>query len=162
MRGRKPLPSHLKLITGNPGKRPLRDDDIKPAIAFPMPPPFLCDDAKVEWGRIGGELYALQILSNIDTAALGAYCQSFAMWKQANEALNQMAQHDQLTRGLMIKTSNGNAIQNPMVGTINKAAADMVRYAAEFGMTPSARARLTGGMQQKRSKFDGLIGARKA
>ena len=53
-----------------------------------------------------------------------------------------MAEKDQLTGGLMIKTSNGNAIQNPLVGTANKAAADMMRYAAEFGMTPSARSRL--------------------
>jgi len=42
----------------------------------------------------------------------------------------------------LIKTSNGNAIQNPLVGTANKAAADMMRYAAEFGMTPSARTRI--------------------
>jgi len=54
-----------------------------------------------------------------------------------------MAERDQLTGGLMIKTTNGNAIQNPLVGTANKAAADMVRYAAEFGMTPSARSRIT-------------------
>ena len=54
-----------------------------------------------------------------------------------------MAEKDQLTGGLMIKTSNGNAIQNPLVGTANKAAADMMRYAAEFGMTPSARTRIT-------------------
>jgi phage terminase small subunit len=29
------------------------------------------------------------------------------------------------------------------VGTANKAAADMMRYAAEFGMTPSARSRIS-------------------
>jgi hypothetical protein len=54
-----------------------------------------------------------------------------------------MGKRDMLTGGLMIKTSNGNAIQNPLVGTANKAAADMVRYAAEFGMTPSARVNTT-------------------
>jgi P27 family predicted phage terminase small subunit len=53
-----------------------------------------------------------------------------------------MAKRDQLTGGLMIKTTNGNAIQNPLVGTAHKAAADMVRYAVEFGMTPSARSRI--------------------
>ena len=158
--GRKPKPTHLKLITGNPGKRRLPTDEIQPAVAFPMPPAHLCDDAKVEWGRIGGELYALQLLTNVDSAVLAAYCQSYAVWKQATEAINTMAKSDQLTRGLMIKTTNGNAIQNPLVGTANKAAADMVRYAAEFGMTPSARTRLTGGVQPKRSKFDGLIGAK--
>ena len=55
-----------------------------------------------------------------------------------------MAERDQLTSGLMIKTTNGNPIQNPLVGIANKAAAAMVRYAAEFGMTPSARSRVEG------------------
>ena len=59
----------------------------------------------------------------------------------------------------MIETSNGNAIQNPLVGTANKAASDVVRYAAEFGMTPSTRVRLavdaSGGGA---SKWTGLIG----
>ena len=37
-----------------------------------------------------------------------------------------MAERDLLTSGLMIKTTGGNAIQNPLVGTANKAASDMV------------------------------------
>ena len=53
-----------------------------------------------------------------------------------------MAKCDLLTGGLLIRTRNGNAIQNPLVGTAIKAASDMVRYAAECGMTSSARVRL--------------------
>ena len=66
----------------------------------------------------------------------------YGRWVQAERAIAKMAQKDHLTGGLMIKTTNGNAIQNPLVGTANKAAADMMRYAAEFGMTPSARSRI--------------------
>jgi phage terminase small subunit len=51
-----------------------------------------------------------------------------------------MASLDPVTSSLLIKTSNSNAIQNPFVGIANTAAAAMVRFAAEFGMTPSARA----------------------
>ena len=54
-----------------------------------------------------------------------------------------MAERDQLNGGLMIKTSNGNAIQSSLVGTAHKAAAEMMRYAAEFGMTLSARSRIS-------------------
>jgi len=54
-----------------------------------------------------------------------------------------MAAKDELNAALMIKTTSGNAIQNPLVGIANKAKADMVRYAVEFGMTPSARSRVT-------------------
>ena len=48
-------------------------------------------------------------------------------------AINRMAAKDELNAALMIKTVSSNAIQNPLVGIVNKAKADMVRYAAEFG-----------------------------
>jgi P27 family predicted phage terminase small subunit len=142
MRGRKPLPSHLKVIQGNRGKRPIRAETIQIGPSLPMPPPHLCDEAKVEWGRVAPMLFNLRILSDADVAALTAYCQAWATFKKATEALNIMAQNDKLTQGLLIKTTNGNAIQNPLLGIANKAASDMVRFAAEFGMTPSARARI--------------------
>lgn len=142
MRGRKPLPKHLKVIQGNRGKRPIKDTTVEFEISLPMPPPHLNDDAKVEWGRVAPMLYALRLLSDADVAALAAYCQAYAVWKEATTAVQIMARSDPLTKGLLIKTTNGNAIQNPLLGIANKAAADMVRYAAEFGMTPSARARL--------------------
>lgn len=145
MRGRKPLPSHLKLIKGS-AKGELRKrgmtGEIKVEPSLPMPPPHLCDEAKVEWGRVASMLYALRLLSEADIAALAAYCQAWATFKRATEALEVMSKGDPLTKGLLIKTTNGNAIQNPLLGIANKAAADMVRFAAEFGMTPSARARI--------------------
>jgi P27 family predicted phage terminase small subunit len=142
MRGRKPLPSHLKLVQGNRGKRQIRPESIKVEPSLPMPPPHLCDEAKVEWGRVASMLYALRLLSEADIAALAVYCQAWATFKRATEALEVMSKGDPLTKGLLIKTTNGNAIQNPLLGIANKAAADMVRFAAEFGMTPSARARI--------------------
>lgn len=140
--GRKPKPTHLKLVTGNPGKRPMPKAEAKVVPALPSPPPHLADEAKVEWGRVSEDLFKVGLLSHIDRAALAAYCQAYGRWVQAERAIAEMAKRDQLTGGLMIKTTNGNAIQNPLVGTANKAAADMVRFAAEFGMTPSARSRI--------------------
>lgn len=159
MRGRKPKPTHLKLIEGNPGKRKVNPVEPVPLPELHAPPPFLPQEGQDEWKRVATELYNLGLLTIVDRTALAAYCHSYAIWKQATDAINQMAARDQLTRGLMIKTTNGNAIQNPLIGTANKAASDMVRYAAEFGMTPSARARISaqppGGAG---SKFHGLIG----
>lgn len=141
-RGRKPKPTHLKLVTGNPGKRPVNDREPSVSLSLPTPPPHLSDDAKVEWGRVSEQLYRAGLLSEVDRAALAAYCQAYGRWVQAERAIAEMAKRDQLTGGLMIKTSNGNAIQNPLVGTANKAMAEFVRIAAEFGMTPSARSRI--------------------
>ena len=109
---------------------------------MPSPPHHLSADALEEWNRVAHWLHRIGLLSEVDRAALAAYAQAYGRWVQAERAIARMAQKDQLTGGLMIKTSNGNAIQNPLVGTANKAAADMMRYAAEFGMTPSARTRI--------------------
>ena len=142
-RGRKPKPTHLKVVTGNPGKRQINENEPRPDLSIPTPPPHLSDEAKVEWGRVCDQLYRLKLLSDIDRASLAAYAQAYGRWVQAERALAKMAASDGVTKGLLVKTRNGNAIQNPLVGTANKAMADMMRYAAEFGMTPSARSRLS-------------------
>jgi len=157
MAGRKPKPTHLKLITGNPGHRQLNDKEPRPALSLPMAPAELNDDAKVEWGRVSEELYRIGLLTGIDRGTLAAYCQAYGRWMQAERAIAEMAKRDTLTGGLMIKTTNGNAIQNPLVGIANKAMSDLVRYAAEFGMTPSARSRIqTDVVQLQNSHEDAL------
>ena len=143
--GRKPKPTMLKLVTGNPGKRTLPKAEAQVTSTLPSAPTFLSDEAMAEWGRVSQELYGARLLSDIDRAALAAYCQAYGRWVQAEKAIAAMAKNDQLAGALMIRATNGNAIQNPLVGTANKAAADMVRYAAEFGMTPSARNRIAVG-----------------
>lgn len=91
-------------------------------------------------------MHAIGLLTRIDRAALAAYCQAYGRWVEAELALARMAERDLLTKGLMIKTTNGNAIQNPLVGIANKAMQDLVRFAAEFGMTPSSRASIEAGV----------------
>jgi hypothetical protein len=35
MRGRRPKPTRLKMLTGNPGKRPLNNDEPRPDVNIP-------------------------------------------------------------------------------------------------------------------------------
>lgn len=142
-RGPKPTPLHLALVRGRPAhKLPDPAKEIRAPLDEPTPPAHLSDEAKVEWGRVVAILVSLKLMTQLDRAALAAYCQAYGRWVQAERALSAMAEKDTLTRGLMIKTTGNNLIQNPLVGTANKAMGDMVRCAAEFGMTPSARTRL--------------------
>jgi len=152
MRGRKPRPTNIKIIAGTDRADRTNHSEPKPDLNRPEVPPHLSDEAKVEWGRVCEEAYALGILSNLDRAGLAAYCQAYGRWVQAERALAMMAERDPVTRGLMIKTTNGNAIQNPLVGTANKAMQDMVRYAAEFGFTPASRSRISA--QERDDKAD--------
>lgn len=152
-RGRKPKPTALKAITGT--ARVSRLNPVEPELppSRPGPPDFLSDEAKAEWDRIIEGLYRAGIMTFIDVASLAAYAQAYGRWVQAEKALKKFADRDPATYGIMMKTTSGNAIQNPLVGSANKAMADMVRYAAEFGMTPASRTRVSGdGNGQKNDK----------
>ena len=78
--GRKPKPTALRLIAGNPGKRALPKSEAVVALSEPTPPAFLCDDAKVEWGRVCSALYAAGLMTELDRAALAAYAAAYGRW----------------------------------------------------------------------------------
>ncbi len=50
MRGRRPKPSRIKALTGNPGKRPLNSHEPQPAV--PECPSELSLAARQEWARL--------------------------------------------------------------------------------------------------------------
>lgn len=137
-------PTALRLIEGNRAKRPINREEPVFEPDLPAPPVFLCAQAVEEWERVAPRLYRQGLLTAVDRAALAAYCQAYGRWVQAEDALARMAKADLLTDALMIKTHNGSAVQNPLVGIANTAMRDMMRFAAEFGFTPSARTRLSG------------------
>jgi P27 family predicted phage terminase small subunit len=144
MKGRRPKSQILKLVTGNPGRRPLKPGlAIDPPSTLPDPPDFLSDDAQKEWRRVVPALVALRLFSTLDVAALAAYCTACGTWRQAMAALRAMAETDAKYHGLVVETKHGNLIQNPLLGIANKAAADMVKFGSEFGLSPTARARLS-------------------
>lgn len=143
-RGPKTKPTQMKLVTGTARPHRLNQAEPQPDPAQPDAPSHLTAPAHEEWNRIVTELDALGILTRLDRGALAAYCQAYGRWSAAETALARMAAKDALTDGLIVRTKAGNLIQNPLVGAANKAMGDMVRYAAEFGLTPSARTRVAG------------------
>ena len=140
MKGRKPKPTNLKVLEGNPGKRPLNESEPQPDPTIPDCPEWLHEDARVEWERITPELHRLGLLTSIDRAALAGYCESWAQYKQAIEFLHR---HGPV---YPIKTDAGEVKylqQVPQVGIANKALANIRSLCAEFGLTPSSRARIS-------------------
>ena len=154
------VPTKLKVLRGNPGKRPINRNEPQPQTFDepPDPPRILRGDAKEEWMRVTVELMRLGMLTVVDLHPLAAYCQSFGRWMEAEESLARFADGDSVTHGLMVKGSLGNPVQNPLVKIADRAAANMVRYAAEFGFTPVARTRIsTSDNEAPASKFGPLL-----
>lgn len=161
MPGPKPMPTYLKVLRGNPGKRRIKPEP-QPAIPDSVPdaPTYLARYAREEWNRIAPELYRLRLLTVFDIQPLAAYCVAYERWRTANERLDEIASRDPLA-GLVIKTSTkGTLMQSPVFLAARQSARDMIRYASEFGFTPAARARIGAdgyGPPKPASKFDGLL-----
>jgi phage terminase small subunit len=90
-------PAHLRLLRGNPGKRPVpREVEPQSPEPLPEPPNFLSEDGKGEWRRLIAEMVRLKLVTSLDTMLFACYCESFAHWKAAVEALGRMAEKDAL------------------------------------------------------------------
>jgi P27 family predicted phage terminase small subunit len=146
MRGRKPTPTVLKLLRGNPGKRRINAEEPSCAPAPLEPPAWLEGEARTKWTEMAPQLLDAGLLAQIDTDALAAYCLAYADWR---EALNQLK-----TYGKVVAAPSGYPMPSPWVAIEKQARADMARAQTEFGMTPSSRTRVHGksasGKKQKR------------
>ena len=134
MQGRKPKPTAIKMLEGNPGKRALNIAEPKPRVVAPRPPEHLSEDEKAKWKLAVKELHPLGLITTIDKDALAMYCVIYVRWVKAERMVRE--------KGEIIKTAAGNIIQNPYLSIANRALDQLNKLGAEFGMTPSSRARV--------------------
>lgn len=148
-RGRKPKPTEQKKLEGNPGKRALNDQEPQPDVAIPECPPHLEGEARKEYQRITAELVKLKILSEVDRAALVAYCQAWGDYVQATKEIKK--------EGEVLYSDKGNAYINPWKNIQTSAMDRMLRFSAEFGMTPSSRTRIKVEKPTEEDKMAGYL-----
>ncbi len=76
----------------------------------------------------------MRLLFAVDRSSLAAYCVAVAELEEASVVL--------LERGRTFETPNGFIQSRPEVAMVHRAQAAIRVFAAEFGLTPSARMRL--------------------
>lgn len=147
-RGRKPKPTAVKVLEGNPGKRPLNMYEPVPEKKAPECPSWLNDEAKAEWDRLADKMVNLGTLTEMDMAAFAGYCQSYARWKEAEEFIEK--------HGTIVKTPSGYWQQVPQVSIAQTYLKIMNKIAEQFGLTPAARSRITAGADMKNAAVDDM------
>ncbi|MHB9839972.1 phage terminase small subunit P27 family [Paraburkholderia terrae] len=128
------MPTALKLVRGNPGKRPIPAAEARPSRDVQVPD-WLSPAALRHWPVIAEPLHAAGLLTAIDTTALGLFCESFILWKDANDKL--------LKFGPVVKGAAGYPVRSPYMRIVSQQSELMLRILAEFGMTPASRTRVT-------------------
>lgn len=158
-RGPKTLPANVHVLRGNPSKKTLDElfSEFNPEVEVPDAPSWIWPEAKKEWKRVSSELLKYGLISKLDRAALVLYVQAWAKMVWAEKMMAKAMKDAEVKRkeaedkgeeytggdGIMVRTANGNMIYSHHWVVGRRAAEDVNRYLASFGMSPSARGRVS-------------------
>jgi len=134
----RPVPTKLKILRGNPGKRPINqlEPKLRALTKPPAPPAFLGDTARGEWRKRAREFVEIGMLTSADLGLLAAYCESYGRFADASEEFKRLG------APYFYETVHGGQAKHPLVGIIDAAEQSMLRNGSEFGLTPSSRTRI--------------------
>lgn len=149
--GPPPLPTKEHKLRGNPSFKKLNENEPEPVEVYELPPPpeHLGEYAAHEWNRIGPELIRIKLLTEADLESFSAYCMNVEIMVEAYKAIK--------AKGMVIMGSRG-PIRNPALPAFGQASTAVKAFAQEFGLTPSARSRISIPDKSEKS-LDELIGA---
>lgn len=147
-RGRKRVPTELHILRGNPGKRKRNTDEPKPSPGSVDPPDWLRAEAKRAWFILAPEFSAQGILTASDAPALAAFCSAWGDLVNADRALEAEGDMEFVTtKSGVIKK------ENPWFYVKARAQQQCDKWAAQFGVGASYRAKLSLGADEKEDEF---------
>lgn len=134
-RGPKTKPRNLKVIEGTFRHDRDNPDQPLPAIAAPAVPRYLVGLERGTFRRTARLLAGMRVISEADVDALAVYAVTFARWRRL---VSELRKEDDI-----ISTPTGQKRINPKLQAIDKCVDQCHKLLAEFGLTPSARTRVT-------------------
>ena len=136
--GRRPKPTHLKIVQGNPGKRALPKREPRSPKGVPPMPDFLSDEGKRAWRSVARHLDDMGVLAHADQWALALLSEAYAEWDAARTLIEEEGlTYDSETQNGTIKRPH------PAASIRDDAWRRMRSMLTEFGLTPAARAKVT-------------------
>jgi P27 family predicted phage terminase small subunit len=154
-------PTALKLVTGNPGKRPLPENEPKPSTSKkPQQPSHLTARGKVAWKKLIKILDSMGVLTEADGFALERLCDCYAEILELRKDIQTNGRTYESIK--LLEEINAEQIlmkANPCVAMLQDADRRFKSYLVEFGLTPAARSKVqvTDG-QKKKSELDEFFG----
>lgn len=133
MKGRKPVPTTLRILRGNPRQHKInrREPRAKPVKSAPA---WLNPSAKREWRRIAKEA-PRGLITQIDRQILAQYCQNVARIAELERIVTE--------EGYTFLSEKGYVCQRPEMGILKGLQTLQIRICEQLGFTPSGRSRVT-------------------
>ena len=151
MAGRKAKPSHLKMVQGHAGHRPINKAEPTSDPKLPEPPQTLSARAKEIFLEVRERLIILGYASASHTEGLALLANRLEEVERCNEKLQGSLTYDTCN-------SVGETVYKPYpeVDIRNQAARHAHSLLAEFGLTPAAATKIVVPGKQKKNAFSAL------
>lgn len=140
-RGPKPTPTAIKKARGNPGHRPLNEEEPEYQVAEAKPPKDLKGAALEEWSRLAPDLVTLGVIKAPAVRLFAEYCQLVGEIDRCRTKIEKVGYED--------------ARKLKYVQELTQLRGQMRQLAAELGLTPTSSA----GVKAKNAKREAPVPA---
>lgn len=139
LRGPPPKPTAIRVLEGNPSRRPLPTNEPKPTRLTRIDPPDdLPEEGKKVFSALSQELINCGVMTAVDVEAFLRYVKLLLEYRKADSEIGGKFVFP-------VKDSKGQFsyfIPNPWVAVRDRALDRLLRLEREFGMTPASRVRM--------------------
>lgn len=135
---RPPKPTALKLVQGNPGKRPLNNKEPKLKVEAPKVPAHLSPKAKTAWKGLCETLGDMGVIAKADGKALELLCDAYSEWRD----LRKVVDSEGHTYQTLSTTGDTIYKARPEVAMAADAWKRISVMLQQFGLTPSSRSKV--------------------
>lgn len=154
-RGPAPKPTKMKIVQGTyRADRSAKDElDFDTVKLLPDPPDYFDAKAREVWIKTTRNLQSSKVLTDVDLDLLASYCHQVSMVEMCAKKIKSTT--------LLVKFKNKagavNEVPNPLIKIYNDALSNCNRLAQQFGLTPSARTRISVPQKNKPASAWGSI-----
>ena len=138
-KGRKKTPTKIKEMQGTLEKsRTIENEMVVDLVSkLPTAPDWLSEIGKEEWNKVTAQLFNLEMLYSVDLRLVEAYANEISLYLECEMKLRKENRIDEF------QSSEGTVLRrqaSPLVKMKNDALNNSLKLAAQFGLTPVARA----------------------
>lgn len=146
-RGFPPKPTALRILEGNPSRKPFNVKEPKPKVLQNLEPPEeFTDLQKKIWNSITTEMVRIGLVTEIDYYVVHRYCVFAAEFIETSRRItpeNSVIPHRGEDGKIRYIT------YNPLISMRNEASRQMGRLEQSLGISPSARSRIVIGLRDR-------------
>lgn len=154
MGGRKRKPTHMRLLEGNAGHRPVNPAEPHPERGVPSCPKHLSARAKQTFRKLGKQLDEIGVITKADGLALELLVTAYDEFRDARDLIHDAAaekvfedkQVVEQKDGLIYKSLTANGVilrAHPANALATNAWRRTASMLAEFGLTPASRSKVS-------------------